>query len=190
MNLDNGYIDTFYINGHNFRLLADSDNYLLEKYQKGNWTINLLNLKLNSKYGYDRTKDINGDGFKDFFYYGKEKPGFLYDTTKNEFTTNSIEFPNEWTLIDSSKKIFCGIYNYDEKNLSGISELYTFNGSKIYTFARIDNISDNDFNVKKIILYKCVDGDRNKKIIVKDSLINANDFNYIDFWEKNFKQFI
>lgn len=113
-NFDDGFIDTFSINGASFKLFSSPDStgdLVLQVLDNGSWQQNLkLNFGIN---GCTINVDINGDGYKDFQnFLSKGTQAFLYDATKKKFHLNEISLSFDWVLVDRNKNLYSNYWEY------------------------------------------------------------------------------
>ena len=107
-NGDRGYLDTFAIMGNKFRIIHNDTSYdgSVENYKNRQWTTNLVFENLGNHNKYDRTNDVNSDGFKDLIWFRKwETEVFLFNPKLKRFEDTSFIHPEIWTLIDKDKKV-------------------------------------------------------------------------------------
>jgi hypothetical protein len=179
-----GYIDTFTLNSYCFRIIHHDSLYdgNVERYENGSWVTNLQFKNLGNHNGYSRDRDVNNDGYNDIVFYKKwDSDVFLFNKRGNNFYTTSFQHPQEWTLIDSAKNIFCDFFGFKfaDKNTS---KLYKFHGDSIETLYHLsfdeETIDKDRLTIRKVILFNAV-GKR-----VRDFPINSPEFDYIEFWKK------
>jgi hypothetical protein len=187
-----GYLDTFIIMGNHFRVIHNDTSYdgSVEIYKNRQWTTNLVFENLGNHNKYDRTKDVNLDGFTDLIWFRKwETEVFLFNPKLRRFEDTSFNHPEIWTLIDKDKKIFCDFWEhfYVEENHS---KLYTFENNKLKVLFYLKYISDEPrgMEIKKVALYK--NSNSKTEIKIKEIEVNADEFDYISFWKSNYKQLI
>lgn len=185
-----GYVDTFSVNNCRFRIVHHDTLYdgIIEKYNEGRWIENITFESLGNHNDYDRTRDVNGDGYNDIILSWKwDTQVFLFNSHFNHFEDDSLWLPDEWEMIDSTRKIFCNYWEH-EKVSESHSELYTFKGNKLQVLFHLEFISDSDDEeIKKLVLFKVVNGN---KIKVKESPFKEDDFDYVSYWEKNYKRLL
>lgn len=187
-----GYLDTFSIMGNQFRIVHNDTAYdgSVETYKNGKWSINLLFENLGNHNKYDRTKDVNLDGYKDLIWFKKwETEIYLFNPKLKCFEDSSFVHPKIWKVIDEDKKIFCDFWEhwYVEESYS---ELYTFKDGKLKVLFHLKYISDEPkgTKIKKVILYKISDSAKDSK--VKEIDVNAEEFDYLSFWKSNYRQLL
>jgi len=185
-----GYVDTFSVNNCRFRIIHHDTLFdgIVEKYNDGKWLENITFENLGNHNDYDRTRDVNSDGYNDVILLWKwDTEIFLFNNYSNRFDSVSIRLPDEWELIDTTQKIFCNYWEH-EKVSESYSDLYTFKGNKLQTLFHLKFIGDKeDEEIKKIVLFKIVNGN---KIKLKESLFKDDDFDYVEYWLKNYKKLL
>lgn len=190
-NFDSGYVDTFSIGKNKFRIKAADSNYcVVEKFDGTKWRKN-FSFEL-SPYGYDKTKDVNADGYDDFINnFEWSGDVYFFDPEQKKFLDKSgLSIAQDWKLLDTAKKIFCA---FSEGNLTkpAISQLYTFKNFKIVYLYSLEIIfnQDNNYTIEKEILYK---GDKTNIVseISPAQEISVNDFDYKKFWRRRYKKLL
>ncbi|MGB5025496.1 MAG: hypothetical protein WBO44_09110 [Saprospiraceae bacterium] len=186
-NFDRGYVDTFSISKNKFRIRAASgDCCIVEKLKSNKWSKNFSCYI--TQYGYDISKDVNGDGYLDFILNWKRMSDvYIFDITTNQFIDTSFQIVPDWAEIDKSHKLFCN--DWELYKISDIrSELYTFAKGQLKVLYYLNFIGDKDEErIKKIILYKATKQGA-KKIREFKVDINEYDFDYKQFWTLRYKQ--
>lgn len=184
--------DTFNIAGNRFRLLSSKDSFYLDQWKNNKWQLNLVT---DFGHGYDRNTDYNLDGYPDFtlqgpyFYYT-----FLFSPDSACFHKKfvSIATENQLYVLDSTQKIFCN--NWWTRSAAFSSDLYTFVADTPYVFYKYEVIAKaypNQFDVKKIVLYQCKNGNRDSALFIRNlqpGEINRDDFRF--FWQKNWHKLL
>jgi hypothetical protein len=195
---ERGYIDTFSILNHRFRIIHNENLYdgIVETYKNKQWVNNFQFEGLSGHQGYDRTKDVNFDGYKDLIWTMEwDTKVFLFNPKLKKFADTSFFHPLQWTLIDKKKKIFCDFWEhwYFSENHS---KLYTFEGNKIVELYNLEffssdpkgELEDRSKLVEKVVLYKVTNG--KKTIKIKEIIVDSEAFNYLDFWKSSYKELL
>ena len=196
-NLRSGFMDTFSIAKTQFRyrLSPDtSENCIVEKLENGNWRKIFQTYYSYYTEHYGFLCDVNLDGYEDFVEeYKWYSDAILLNPLTKEFDTSTKFSLDDWTIVDSTKKIFC---NYREVHgVQEASSLYTFNGHKcsvLYSIKFIFKEADDPI-LKGVEIYK---GDIENKDC-KCALINTikirskhYEFDYASFWRKRYKKLL
>lgn len=228
------YIDTFTVDGIKFRFINPEENkqpydiiVYLEKLINGQWTYTGFTLgTMNHVYDYYHSKDINGDGFIDITQDLKwNQAVYFYDPRTKTYKSNNkyvlqkdYYINKEWTLIDTSRKIFCDFSDGKQMCDDIHSTLYTFDGFnqkdlydlELYNCTETDDDSLFRF-VTKLVLSKCLQRKYyDKRVFVsKDSLVTVKEivlsqpidlqkeyddkvgyFDYVAFWKQHYKELL
>lgn len=192
----NGYIDTFTINNCKFRIVHLDTMYdgTVEKYQSRKWYKILQFETLGNHNDYDISKDLDGDGYRDLIFYWKWFGEIhFFDTTKNELndSTNCTIYI-DWTLVDSTRKIYYENEFGKMLNSPIHSNLFTFKNAKRINLASLEiQFDKNDiesYRINKLWLHYT--GKKAAENIVFDKNIGVYDFNYEQFWKDNLEKFI
>lgn len=210
-----GYIDTFSIAGNHFRLVDEDSTYsgVVQKSVGNKWE-DVFEVVLANHNAYS-LKDVNLDGYLDFLHsWNWFDEVYFFDTVKQSFVDTVLaNVEPEYTILDSSKRIFCDFH--EGKRLCGHigSTLYTFRGFKKFNLYDLklyncDSLKDDGKNadfITKFILSKCINGtsDSLKKvseIVLKKPIDiygddygiypNGTDtyFDYVAYWKTKYKQ--
>lgn len=188
-----GYKDTFSVAGASFRLIHNDTTFdgMLEKFENGDWVVQWIAQVLGNHNDYDRTYDLNGDGYKDFIFYWKWfGEVHLFDPSKKTFSdTVNCQIERNWWLLDSARNIFYEVIQ--GKLMSGTveSNLFTFN-----KFKRIDLLSldlNYDRDADDDIITGGMLKDTANHIITRDvkptKKTDVTEFDYYTFWKKQYK---
>ncbi|MFL9483152.1 hypothetical protein ACI6Q2_10285 [Chitinophagaceae bacterium LWZ2-11] len=164
---------------------------ILEKKQKDNW---IKNIELDKGRGLF-FEDVNLDGYKDLMV--KDRWGFrvyFYLPTKQRISSDYVYLEETTEILDAEGKIFYSIES--TKTVDHESYLFKYENDKPYIFYLLHCIKDPDDpeqeKVKEVKLYKCKNGDYNKRVFLK-KLYPTHDFTSFDsvpFWRKNWKRLI
>ncbi len=184
-NFDSGFVDTFSIRSTRFKLFSNPDSsgdLELRVFKNGYW---LLNTKI--PYGINGMSydiDFNKDGFNEFqnsLLRGSQI--YLFDTAKLEFHSEPISLAFEWTIIDSSQKIFSN--NYE---LSGIyqTNLFKLNGYRqkfLYT-AELDYKVTTIKTKLFVRLYRVMKNDLTDTVFISQQHFDLKNksFDYKKYW--------
>lgn len=186
-NFDNGYVDTFSVNGIKFQLFSNPDStgdLELQVLKNGKWQTNLkLTYGIN---GNEANRDVNGDGINDFILSllrGSEV--YLFDTFANEFHRESIGLAFEWSIIDSTKGIYSN--NYSNRNFWN-TDLFSLNGFKqtFLYYAVIKESIDSMSEIGHLRVFKVRKNDLADTVLMCTKNIDFlhEDFDYRKFWKK------
>jgi hypothetical protein len=194
---ERGYNDTFSVFDARFRIIHNENLFdgIVEIYKNKQWITNFQFESLAGHEGYDRTKDVNFDGYKDLIWTMEwDTKVFLFNPKLKKFADTSFTHPHKWALIEKKKKIFCDFWEhwYFTENHS---KLYTFEGDKLVVFYYLDffsndpkgELEDESKLVEKVVLYK-VNG--KKSIKIKEIIVDSEVFNYLDFWKSNYQELL
>jgi hypothetical protein len=189
---ERGYIDTFSVKENKFRIIHNDSMYdgIVEMYKNKKWIKNVVFDNLGNNNAYNRTQDVNLDGFKDIIWLRKwDTEVFLYNPKLQRFTNTSFTHPEKWILIDKNKKVFCDFWEhwYAAENHT---KLYTFQGLKLISLYRLEYITNERTEqlIKKVILYKTTNSGVDLKI--KEINVDSDEFDYLNFWTSNYKQLL
>jgi hypothetical protein len=193
-----GYIDTFSVLNSRFRIIHNENLFdgTVETYKSKQWITNFQFESLAGHEGYDRTKDVNFDGYIDLIWTTRwDTQVFLFNPKLKKFTDTSFFHPREWTLIDIKEKIFCDSWEhwYFTENHS---KLYTFEGNKLVELYHLEFLSsdskgeleDRSKLVEKVVLCKVIND--KKAIKIKEIIVDSDVFNYLDFWKSHYKELL
>ncbi len=175
------YIDTFSVNGSNFRLISPFDcnctggnTIFLEQKKNGHWEMTKLELDDNIHGGnLGRDLDINGDGFPDIYNTTRFTADiYFFDPSKNTFIDSAAsDYSLDFYEIDSLKRLFCDFQQL--KTMCGQinSTLYTFKGFQKYVLYNLelyncDETKDERDLITKLILSKCINGNEDSVVII------------------------
>jgi hypothetical protein len=191
-NYDEGWIDTFSVNGVLFQLLSNPDTtgrqLEMQVYKNGIWQHNFD--AGYGTFGIDHKSDINNDGFSDYLCMVIDASWVnLFDKNYNQFSEAPLYISYDFELIDSTNNIY---YQVWMKNKSrSISDLYRFIGNDQYYMYRLKQVnqSSTDSTLKMMRLYRCADGKKKDTLFMKNYKldIGINAFNYKKFWEELIK---
>ena len=191
--------DRFSIHGAKFRIRnVENDSYLgwiVEAYKDGKWEKNLQFEKFGTSDDYDRTQDLNGDGYKDFILYRKwYSEVYFFNPREKMFFSTLNCYLNNWTLLDTARKIFCEL-EPRAHTTSLIDSTYSF----LYAFKKFKRIdlfklkiffTSEDGIIKKEILYSA----KNEKIKIEEIVpkreIDTEEFDYEKFWKQRYKKLL
>ncbi len=204
-----GYIDTFTVAGNNFHLIHHDTLFdgLIEKKINNNW-IKCFDIELGNHNGYS-LKDVNLDGYTDFLHDWKRySEVYFFDPLKQNFSDTPLAaIAFEYTLIDTSRKIFCDFQ--EGKGMCGqiSSLLYTFHGFAKYYLYNLELYNcDTTLNtdkqvyfdfVTKLILSKCLSGDADSLKRIGETVLRKpmdiwsdSSFDYKKYWTKRYKKLL
>jgi len=200
VDLDTNFVDTFGVNDQQFRVVytyADSvlkGNTKLEKLAGDRW-LGLFAMDFGWHSGYDRTKDVNGDGYPDFlesWHYGWH-PHFYIPSQKTFDTASNFEL-FDWELLDTVQNIYCQNWNIMGKQAE--SMLYTFHGVKPVVLYTVDFDKESDGSgyatLKTLYLYKTVPGYKDSSVLISTTPMakDETEFDYDTYWRKNYKELL
>ncbi len=142
--------------------------------------------------------DINNDGFKDIILFAKWNClALIFNQSKNKFIKSEYipAFKNgdieNLRMINQPLNIF---FDYGiDKNNDWFSVLFQFKNSKRIDLAKIKNFTDSTDinNYKQIIqISKIVDDKGLEKQIEKIHWQNKFDFEFENYWNKNWQKFL
>ncbi|MFC4231827.1 hypothetical protein ACFOW1_07990 [Parasediminibacterium paludis] len=191
-----GYIDTFTINNHKFRIIHQDTLFdgTVEKYQNGHWFETMEFENLGNHNDYDISLDLDGDGFRDLIFYWKwNGEVHFFNPIKNEFsdTANCI-IERDWTLIDTSKHIFYENQFGKLIHSPAYSNLFILKDAKRIDIATLEisyNPNDDDQNIIGGKLYSNNYKTAIENIIPKNKT-SVTDFNYEKFWRDRYLKLI
>jgi hypothetical protein len=195
---ERGYIDTFSIMNRRFRVIHNENLYdgVVETYKNKQWVNNFQFESLAGHEGYDRTKDVNFDGFKDLIWTMEwDTKVFLFNPKLKKFADTSFFHPHKWQLVDENKKIFCDFWEhwYFTENHS---KLYTFEDNKLVVLYYLEffstdpkgELEDRSKLVEKVVLYKVIND--KKAIKIKEIIVDSEVFNYLVFWTSHYEELL
>jgi hypothetical protein len=203
------YIDTFIEDGIQFRIvhIKNERRYIntatLERLANGKWIKKLEFEPLNHEGPFDRSRDINGDGFNDITHELRfTSEVYFFDPGKKDFIDSSTaEINNGIFLIDTVRNIYCDFQEY--KGICGqiSSSLYTFRGFRLYKLFELEfsNCDEGkEDSVTKLVLKKCINGSSESLQKVKETILKTpldaynvdETFDYKTYWEKTYKNLL
>lgn len=185
-----GYKDTFSVAGASFRMIHNDTLFdgILEKFEKGNWVVQWIAGSLGRYNDYERTYDLNSDGYKDFiFYWRPYGEVYFFNPARNTFSdTVNCLIDRNWWLLESSRNIYYEVI--EGKLISGKveSNLFTFNNTKRIDLLTLILHYDEDYNITGGIVQT---GYRRiiSRIPKPKEPASLGDFNYPSFWKKQYK---
>jgi hypothetical protein len=197
---DSAYIDTFSVDGIQFRFINPSEDKFqldiliyLEKLVNGHWIYTGFTIGTgNWVNDYYHSRDVNGDGYIDitqdlkwvqavYFYNPQNK---TYDSNNKYKLRDEYYINKDWILLDTTKNIFCDFNDFKQLCSNIHSTLYTYKGFKkvelfdleLYNCSERDDIDRNRF-VTKLILSKC-----EPKLIIKGNS-QYTEYSYVTIQE-------
>ena len=211
------YIDTFTESGVKFRFVqiendTDVNSATLERFTNGKWIERIEFEKINHTGDFDRSEDINRDGYNDITRVLRfTTEVYFFDSIKKDFIDSATAELNDGIfLLDSTRNIFCDFQEFKQLCGNIYTSLYTFKNNKRLNLFKLELSNCDDENrlfVNKIILNKCLSGDLKslkpiettklkKSINIEDykaiKLLNGeeNYFNYISYWQQRYKKLL
>lgn len=185
--IENGDVEYFSINGSKFRFQKNpqkKNQYDLQVLENNQW---LTNLTLSMpKWTFLLTHDFDLDKYFDLSLveYGDLKI-YFFDRSKRRFNSESLQFPSDCALLDSSKLIYGAnnhgdhIWNVDIFSIRGYSKTYLY---KANLFLK-SNTYNGSFEITNALIYKCNNGSNTDTVLVDKININKqfSDFSLLYF---------
>lgn len=188
-----GYKDTFSVAGTNFRLIHNDTAFdgTLEKLDNGHWIIQWIAQNLGNHNNYDRTLDLNADGYRDFIFYWKwTGEVYLFDPSRKTFAdTANCGISVEWEQLDSARNIYYETYVFNLTNGHAVSNLFTFKRLKRVDLLALEleyDKNDEAYTITDGSLTYPHGGDIIKHVKPKEKT-DVTEFDYKSFWLKHYK---
>lgn len=189
--------DSFVANNNRYRIYTftshDStavDSLFLYQWANNQWQPALTIEEANNC---EWRTDVNLDGYTDLIIqYKYAHQAHLYQPSTRTFDKQYIIISTDIGVLDSTQKIFCN--NWWTRSAAFSSDLYTFVADTPYVFYKYEVIAKaypNQFDVKKIVLYQCKNGNRDSALFIRNlqpGEINRDDFRF--FWQKNWHKLL
>jgi hypothetical protein len=184
----NGYIDTFTIGGSKLRIAHQTEKFdgIVEVNKNGKWFKVWQFESLGNHNDYERTRDLNRDGYNDLIFYWKwYAEVHFFDPAKGYFPKEvNCRLGESWDVLDSAAGVF---YEINQGKLLAPVESNLF---MIKKNERIDladltltfDSGDENYYVNKAELH-FVNSNKIEeiKVQVKTGVI---DFDYKNFWKE------
>lgn len=186
-NFNEGYMDTFSINGSRFQFLLNPNSrgeFELQVMKNEHW-VNNLNVPY-AIYGSNANHDINEDGLNDFicsFLHGVQV--YLFDDTVKQFCKEPIYIAHDWSVIDSARKLYSNNYAYANYWQTDLFLLKDLKQTFLYN-AVIDLHIDSMKEPGYVHLYKLKNGEMDDTTLIGQSEFDnlREGFDYKAYWKK------
>ncbi len=189
-----GYVDTFTVHNCSFRIVHHDTLYdgVVEKYKEGAWLRTMAFEVLGNHNGYDISRDLDGDGYKDLIFYWKWfGEVHFFDTLKNEFCdTVNCNIGKGWSVVDSANHIFCENEFGKLMHSPVHSNLFTFKNAKRIDIATLNieyEPQEENMPITALDLYK--EGNSKPVESITPGKNNGiDDFDTAAFWAARYKK--
>ncbi|MEX6690370.1 hypothetical protein QTN47_22860 [Danxiaibacter flavus] len=184
----NGYIDTFTIGENELRIVHQNEEYdgLVEVNKNGRWYKVWQFENLGNHNDYDRTQDLNRDGYNDLIFYWKwSAEVHFFDPSKSCFSPEiNCELAESWERLDSSAGTY---YEVREGKLlqpvrSALFKFKNFEKIELANLTLTFDSGDENYYIKKAAL-RYANSDQVDEIKVPEKM-SVIDFDYKGFWKE------
>lgn len=180
------YMDTFAIGKTGFRIIhaAYKSSLIVEKEDNSNWIVQYDAGDFEYSENFDRTKDLNRDGYKDLIFESRRFGSvYFFDAARKTFsdTPNCDIVTMDW-LIDTARNWYAEVY--PKKPV--VSNLFTFKDLGRVDLLRMEFDTDNGLNLLNCLLFNANSNQTIKKLNLTGNA-DVWSFNYDSCWKKQFK---
>lgn len=186
-----GYIDTFTIGESKLRIVHQNDKFdgIVEVNRNDKWYKVWQFENLGNQNDYDRTHDLNRDGYNDLIFQRKWSGDVHFFDVEKEYFSPEVNcvIGEDWHELDSIAGLFY------EVNAYNMTRPVTSTLFLIKKKARVDLASltltfdsnDENYAVKKAVLH-LLNNDTTEEIKVPQN-VTVDDFDYEAFWKERQK---
>ncbi len=189
-----GYIDTFTIGENKLRIIHQASKFdgVVEVNKNGTWCKVLVFDDLANNNDYDRTKDLNRDGYNDLIFQRKWSGDVhFFDPAKGYFSPDvNCEIGEDWHELDSTAAIY---YEVNAYNLTRavISKLFLIKKNARVELADLTltfDPNDEDYNINKAALHYA--NSNHTEEIKLPQKASVTSFDYKGFWKEKQKSIL